>query len=104
MQKKIDKKGYVLILKPDHKYSKTKNGWIPKHRAVTEDFIKRRLKKGECVHHIDFNKQNNKISNLMIFKSHKAHSSFHNRIRQFGLTNPIKRQIRDRWKGLNIQV
>lgn len=96
--KKTDKKGYVLIYKPDHKYSKPKKGWISEHRAVVEDFIERRLRKGWCIHHIDEDKQNNKIENLMIFRSHKAHSAFHNKVRQFGFTNPIKRQIGNKWE------
>jgi len=95
---KIDKKGYFLIYKPDHKYSETKNGWIYNHREVVENFIKRKLKKGECIHHIDEDKTNNKIENLMLFKSHKEHSSFHNKVRQFGMTNPVLRQIENRWK------
>ncbi len=97
-EKKIDKKGYVFIYKLDHKYSKTKRGWIPEHRAVVEDFIKRRLKKGECVHHLDENKENNKIENLMLFKSHREHAKFHVRVKQFGFTNPILREIKNRWK------
>ena len=99
---KIEKKikgGYVFIYKPDHKYSKTKQGWIFEHRSVVEDFLKRGLK-GECIHHIDENKQNNKIENLMLFKSNKEHSSFHTKIRQFGMTNPIKRQIENRWENI----
>lgn len=99
MERKTDKKGYVLVYKPDHKYSNTKNGWIREHRAVVEDFIKRKLEKGECIHHIDGDKTNNQIGNLMLFKNHKEHSSFHNKIRQFGFTNPVLRQIRDRWKN-----
>ena len=95
---KIDKKGYVLIYKPDHKYSKKKKGWIYEHRSIVEDFLNRRLKKGECIHHIDKNKQNNKIENLMLFKSHSEHSSFHNDIRQFGFTNPTLKKIKERWK------
>jgi len=95
---KLDKKGYILIKEPNHKYSTPKKGWIKEHRAVTENFIKRCLKKGECVHHIDLDKTNNKIENLMVFKSHKKHSSFHNKLTQFGMTNPILRQIKDRWE------
>jgi len=98
MKKKLDKKGYVLIYKPNHKYSKTKKGWIYEHRAVVEDYLKRRLKKGECVHHLDEDKQNNKINNLMIFKSHKEHSKFHIKIKQFGFTNPVLMEIKNRWK------
>jgi hypothetical protein len=93
-----NKRGYILIYKPDHKYSKTKKGWILEHRAVVEDFLKRGLKSGECIHHIDENKKNNKIDNLMLFKNHKKHMSFHVKIKQFGMTNPIKRQIKNRWK------
>lgn len=98
MEKKIDKKEYVLVYKPDHKYGKTKKGWILEHRMVVENFIEKRLRKGWCIHHVDENKQNNNVENLMIFKSHKAHSSFHNRVRQFGMTNPIKREIENRWE------
>jgi hypothetical protein len=97
--KKI-KKGYVYIYKPDHKYSKTKKGWIFEHRAVVEDFLKRGLKSRECVHHIDFNKTNNKISNLMVFKTQNLHAKFHTKIKQFGITNPIRKTIKDRWINL----
>ena len=44
---RLDQKGYVLIYKPDHKYSETKKGWIYEHRAKVEDFIKQALKKGK---------------------------------------------------------
>ena len=92
------RKGYVWIYKPNHKYSQTKKGWIFEHRAVVEDFIKRSLKSGECVHHINKKKKDNKIKNLMIFKNNSEHSKFHNKVRQFGMTNPIKREIENRWK------
>lgn len=91
------KQGYIMVYKPNHKYSETKNGWIFEHRSVVEDFIKRRLD-GCCVHHIDENKENNKIENLMIFDNVGEHSKFHTKINQFGMTNPIKRQIENRWK------
>jgi len=96
MQKKIVK-GYVYLYVPDHKYSKGKKGWLQEHRIVVENFLKRRLKEGECVHHLDENKKNNKIENLMIFKSHSEHSKFHTKIKQFGFTTPILRQIKNRW-------
>ena len=98
--KKFDKKGYILIYKPNHSYSKTKKGWIYEHRSVVEDFIKRNLKPHECIHHVDEDKTNNKIENLMIFRSHKEHSKFHTKIKQFGFTNPILRQIENRWKNI----
>jgi hypothetical protein len=97
--KKKDKNGYVLVYLPNYTISKTKKGWILEHRAVVETFLNRSLKVGECIHHIDFNRHNNKIDNLMLFKSHKEHASFHNKLKQFGITNPIKKQINERWKN-----
>jgi len=94
---KKNPKGYVSIHKLDHKYSKTKTGWIKKHRAVVEDFLKRALKPGEVVHHINEIKDDNRIENLMLFKNQREHSSFHTKIRQFGMTTPIRRQIENRW-------
>lgn len=67
------------------------------HLIVVEKFIKRKLKKAERVHHLDSNKKNNNIKNLMLFPNQKEHKSFENKIAQFGLTNPIKKQIANRW-------
>ena len=88
-----------MIYKPGHKYSKTKKGkgWIFEHRAVVEDFIKRGLERPECIHHIDGNKKNNNIDNLMLFKNHAQHMKFHSKIKQFGFTTPILKQIKERW-------
>jgi len=46
-------------------------------RVMMERILGRKLKKGECIHHIDRNKKNNSPDNLMLFKSHKEHISFH---------------------------
>lgn|SRR3990167_9664363 len=97
MEKK-SKSGYVIVYCPEHKHSKTKNGWIFEHRIVIENFINQGLKIGQCIHHIDLNKTNNKIENLMIFNSNKEHSSWHNKLKRHGLTNPMKRFLENRWK------
>lgn len=97
---KLDSKGYVLIYLPDHFYSMPKrDGFILEHRAVVENFIKRRLEPGWCVHHLNEDKTDNRIENLMIFKSNKEHSSWHNKLKRYGyLTNPMKEIIRRRWE------
>ncbi len=106
--KKLTKKikgGYFYIYKPKHKYSLTKKGWILEHRAIVEDFIKRELKTGECIHHINSKKKDNGIENLMVFNNHREHSSFHTKIKQFGMTNPVLKQIENRWKKyIKLQV
>jgi len=50
-----------------------KKGRIAIHRTVAEQVIGRRLLKGETVHHIDGNRQNNAPSNLIVFQSQAAH-------------------------------
>lgn len=92
--------GYILIYCPKHPTA-TKCGYVLEHRLIVEKKIGRYLKKEENVHHIDFNKSNNDIDNLMLFPTTKAHMSFHQKIKQFGMTNPILRQIKERWNSKN---
>ena len=90
--------GYRKVYAPSHKHSiPDKQGYILEHRMVVENYIKRGLINPETVHHIDFNKLNNDIDNLMLFSSGKAHSAFHIKLIRFGMTNTIRRQIRNRW-------
>lgn len=93
-------KGYILIYKPDHPNC-DKQGYVFEHRYRVELKINRYLNKEEKVHHLDEVKTNNQINNLMLFKNQKEHQRFHLKIKQFGLTNPIKRQIKNRWDDIN---
>ncbi len=89
-QKKITDKGYVIIF-INHK-------WMREHIYLVEQFIGRELNKGEVVHHINENIKDNRISNLMLFKSQKEHKSFENKRKRYGyFTNPMKRAINSRW-------
>ena len=89
--RKLDEKGYVQI--------NVDGCWIQEHRFVIEEYILRLLDKREVIHHIDGNKQNNTVDNLMIFPSQKEHQKFHLKIKQFGYTNPVKDKIKNRWIG-----
>ena len=91
--------GYVLVWCPNHPNRDAK-GYLREHRLVVEEFIGRYLTEKEVVHHIDNNSFNNEIDNLMVFQNNKEHASFHNKIRRFGFTNPVKRQINNRWIDL----
>ena len=59
--------GYILLYKPNHPYKNYKNR-VREHRLVMEKFLGRDLMPNEVVHHLDGNKENNKIDNLYLTK------------------------------------
>ena len=97
-KEKVKRSGYVVVHKPEDPRS-DKSGYMFEHTIVVEEKIGRNLQKGELVHHIDENKTNNNIENLMLFESQSKHLKFHNKVKQFGFTNPILKQIENRWKN-----
>lgn len=61
--------GYRLVYDPRHpKAMRNKNwqGYIYEHIKVVEKSLKRRLASTEVVHHLDENRANNKITNLLV--------------------------------------
>lgn len=68
---------YYAIYLPEHHLSDV-NGIVYVHRLLAEMKLGRPLLSTECVHHVDEDKFNNAIENLMIFKTKKDHSMFHN--------------------------
>ena len=77
--KKINKKGYVLILKPEH-HRADKNGYVLEHIVVWEENNNKEIDKGQCIHHINGKKDDNRTENLQLM-SIGEHSAFHNRKR-----------------------
>lgn len=72
------KSGYIYAYSPDHpNATKGPKGYIFEHRLVMENKLGRYLIKGEVVHHINGNKTDNRIENLMLFSSHSKHIKFH---------------------------
>lgn len=67
---------YLCDYSPNHKKA-TKEGYVYTHILQAEKLLNRKLKDLECVHHIDENKYNNDLNNLMVFKSKSDHTSFH---------------------------
>jgi len=62
----VDKKGYKQILISSPKEIKGGYRYKGEHLVEGEKVLGRKLKKNECVHHIDCDPSNNKNSNLLI--------------------------------------
>jgi hypothetical protein len=73
------KNGYVEIyVNGTHVFRPNKN-WVREHILIIENFIGRKLNKGEVVHHIDGDKHNNDVSNLDLCTVHE-HNQCHAKI------------------------
>ena len=77
--------GYIAIWKPDHPRA-DRYGYVPEHILVMENALGRHIPKGEIVHHIDEDRLNNSIGNLMLFKTVAMHNAFHSCLRAFKQT------------------
>jgi hypothetical protein len=70
--------GYIEIY---HNNPNRKDKYILEHRYVMEQHIGRPLNANETVHHIDENRSNNSIDNLMLFPNKSAHLAYHRSIK-----------------------
>jgi hypothetical protein len=78
---KISVNGYLKIKVLGHPKSDCRE-YVFEHILVMEKHLKRYLLPAEKVHHIDGDKSNNKISNLMLFPTSGAHTKFHHEMRR----------------------
>lgn len=68
----ISTDGYVLV-----KVVPGKGAWRAEHLLNIEAHIGRNLKKGEVVHHIDGDRQNNSLDNLFLCRDRAHHNEVH---------------------------
>lgn len=67
--------GYISIYFPSHPKA-TKDGYVMEHILVMERKIGRHLRNGEVVHHINKNRCDNRVENLMLMTK-SEHTSMH---------------------------
>ena len=73
--KTYDRNGYVYVFYPEHPFCNSK-GYIMEHRFIMEGHLGRYLTKEEKIHHINGDKKDNKIQNLMLFPNHSKHLTY----------------------------
>lgn len=77
--RRIREDGYVLIFSPDHPH-KHKNNYVYEHRLIMEKYIGRVLLPTEIVHHVNGDRTDNRIENMILFSSRKDHVDHHRRL------------------------
>lgn len=74
----IGANGYVYVLAPEHPNCDVR-GYVLGHRLVMESDLGRLLSGTEVVHHIDRDKTNNSIGNLLLCADQAEHLAIHAR-------------------------
>lgn len=77
--KRMDKRGYVLVLSPAH--PRAVKGYVPEHILIAEQALGKFLPVGAVVHHVDENTSHNTNDNLVICPGQGYHSLLHQRLR-----------------------
>lgn len=65
-------RGYIRVYVPTHP-SADCDGYVNQHQLVMEESLGRYLAKGECVHHINRVRHDNRLENLTLYASRGAH-------------------------------
>ncbi len=79
--KYIGTHGYVWVVNKEHPMA-TVRGTVREHRLVMAEAIGRCLLPEESVHHINEIKNDNRIENLMLFRTESEHQKYHQALKR----------------------
>lgn len=79
--KRLNCNGYIEVKMSVHSQKRT-SGYCLEHRLIIEKNIGRILNIKEVVHHINGDKQDNKLENLILFKNISEHLKHHRRLQR----------------------
>lgn len=82
------KGGYVCIYSPSHPFSDQKR-YVKEHRLIMEKHLGRILDRSEIVHHVNHDRQDNRIENLQVMSN-----SEHIRLHKKGSTHSKESRIK----------
>ncbi len=78
----VTRKGYVRILNSLHPRA-NQQGYVLEHILVLEQVLGRAVLPIEAPHHIDEDRANNEVGNLILFIRSGDHTAFHKRLNAF---------------------
>ena len=73
--------GYIFVKAKDHPYTSTE-GYVKRSRLVMEKALGRYLKPQEVIHHINRDRSDDRLENLMLFESNGKHIKYHAKLRR----------------------
>jgi len=78
--RRLNDQGYVML--KDWAHPRTgANGYVREHDVVMEGYLRRYLKDDERVHHINGDRADNEVQNLVLFSPPGKHTSYHQYLR-----------------------
>lgn len=82
----ISKDGYRMIYVPVENPKSKWESYKKEHIYIMEQKLNRKMNKDEVIHHINGNKLDNRLENLIVFNSDREHRMAHNQLERLSMS------------------